>query len=493
MTVDYDKLPPITPEIRRRVGRADPTMTVSSILSMAEAAPGVEIIAVAPGSLAESAGVVVGEKLMALNGEAVRDTIDFFFVGSSATVRLDLQNAAGGRRTVTIRKRTPEEDLGIELRQFTTQQCGCNCVFCFVHQLPDSMRKSLYVKDEDYRLSFLQGGYMTGVTLKPADLDRIARQRLTPLYISVHAVDETVRKWLLGIRKAVPILDILNFFKHNRIQAHTQIVLTPGHNDGERLQQTLSALMGLHPTVQSIAIVPLGLTKWREGLPDLSPVDKTYATRFLKEWIPRLRVMNSGLDEPMALLADEWYLIAGRAAPSYSQWPDVPQLENGVGMVYHFYRDFADAKKAIKAAPTGRPWRVGAVTSTLSAPVLSKLIAAFADTGAAEIVPLPTVNHTFGETIHVTGLLTARDIERTLRDHPGFDQYLLPGNCLRKYDEKFLDDVTLTQLREKTGVRIDPVLGGSLDFALTVLEARDGIAHSAPKEHPFLKPHWSNT
>lgn len=493
MTVDYEKLAPITPEIRRRVARADPTMTVSSSLSMAEAAPGVEIIAVAPGSLAEQAGIAVGEKLMVLNGEPVRDVIDYFFAGSSAVVKLEIENGAGERRALSIRKRTPEEDLGLELRQFTTQQCGCNCVFCFVHQLPDAMRKSLYVKDEDYRLSFLQGGYMTGVTLKPADLDRIARQRLTPLYISVHAVDETVRKWLLGIKKAVPILDILNFFKQHRIQAHTQIVLTPTHNDGERLRQTLDALIGLHPTVQSIAIVPLGMTKWREGLPELVPVDRSYAARFLREWTPRLREMNARLDEPIVLLADEWFLIAGKPAPSYSKWPDLPQLENGVGMVYHFYRDFPDAKKAIAAARPGKPWRVGAVTSTLSVPVLAKLVEAFAASGAAEIVPLPTVNHTFGETIHVTGLLTGRDIERTIRENPGFDQYLLPGNCLRKYDQKFLDDVTLAQLREKTGVRIDPVLGGAYDFALTVIEARDGVEHVAPREHVFLKPHWANT
>lgn len=492
-TTDYSRPVPLTEEARRKVRRADPAMTVSSALSMAEAAPGVEVEFVAQGGLADAAGIRAGGTILRLNGEPIRDTIDFFFHSAEADLEVDYIPPGGSApRVVRIAKEYPEQDLGIEAKQFTTQQCGCNCVFCFVHQLPDNMRKSLYVKDEDYRLSFLQGSYVTGVTLKPADLERIAAQRLTPLYLSVHAVDEELRRWLLGIRKAHAILDVLDFLREHRIQVHTQVVLCPEHNDGAQLDRTLDALIERRGCVQSVAIVPLGMTKWRDGLPDLPPVTPQYARAFIRRLAPRLKAIEEQFGEPFVLLADEWHLIAGRKPPMYAKWPDLPQLENGVGMVYHFYKDLADAKRLLRDAPPRRPWRVGAVTSTLSVPVLEKIVAACADAGL-EVVPLPTINHTFGETIHVTGLLCGADIRRTIDSNPGFDQYLLPGNCLRKYDQRFLDDLTLDELRAATGVRIDPVLGGAYDFAATILEAAAGIEHAPVQDHAFLAPHWSNS
>lgn len=492
MTTDYTKLAPITPEIRRRVTRADKNDTVPASVAVSEVPPGVPIVRVEPGSLAEAAGLRAGMKLVRINGEPVRDVIDFFFHGADERLALEIEQPGGEVRTIRLRKETPEQSLGIELQQFTTQQCGCNCVFCFVHQLPDSMRKSLYIKDEDYRLSFMQGSYVTGITLKDSDLERIARQRLSPLYISVHAVDEDLRRWLLGVKKCRPIVELLHFLRDNRIQVHTQIVLCPGHNDGEALDRTLDTLLGLHPTVQSVAIVPIGMTKWRDGLPEMNPVTPAYARAFIRRLTPRLRVIAEQHGEPLVLLADEWYLIAGRKAPSYTQWPDLPQLENGVGMVYHFYRDLKEAKRALDKHRPSRPWRVGAVTSTLTVPVLEKMRAACAASNI-EVTPLPTVNTLFGETIHVTGLLCGRDLLGTIRDNPGYDQYLLPGNCIRKHDHKFLDDMTFEQLQEKAGARVDAVLGGALDFAETILEAATGYAHHEVKEHPFLAPHWSNT
>ncbi len=491
-STDYKRISPVTPEIRRRVRRANPDDTVSSGISVAKAAYGVEIEHVEEGSLAQAAGVKSGWKLRRINGEGIRDTVDFFFHAADENLNLELLDESGRNREVQIAKRSPEESLGIDLKQFTTQNCGCNCVFCFVHQLPDSMRKSLYIKDEDYRLSFMQGSYVTGVTLKPEDLERIAEQRLSPLYLSVHAVDEGLRRWLLGIKKATPILDVLNFFRDNRIQVHTQIVLCPTHNDGKRLEATLEALTGLYPTVQSVAIVPLGMTKWRDGLPGLPPVTPEYAQAFIRSVTPRLRDVEKRFGEPFVLLADEWYLIAGRKAPSYSKYPDLPQLENGVGMVYHFYKDLRDAKKLLRARELSKPWRVGAVTSTLSPPVLEKIVSACASANI-EVTLLPTVNSVFGETIHVTGLLTGQDIAETIRSNPGFDQYLLPGNCLRRYDTRFLDDMTLDSLRGNLKQSIDPVLGGSLDFVETILTAATDYQPTGETDHPLAEPvHWSN-
>lgn len=490
---DYRILPAMTPEIRRRVRRADPGDTVSSGLSVAAAATGVEVEWIDSEGLGAACGLRLGDKIHTINGEPIRDTVDYFFYSAEEFLELTVTGTDGAARTIEIEKELPEDQLGVELKQFTTQNCGCNCVFCFVHQLPDNMRKSLYIKDEDYRLSFMQGSYITGITLKQDDLDRIARQRLSPLYISVHAINEELRRWLLGVKKAPAILDVLNFFKKHRIQVHTQIVLCPGHNDAEELDQTLDALLGLIPTVQSVAIVPLGMTKWRDGLPDMNPVTPAYARKFVQRLKPRLKQVIDKYGEPLVMLADEWYLIGGMKAPAYSQFPEVPQLENGVGMVYHFYSDFADARKALKENPVQKPWRVAALTSTLSHVVLERIRAACQEYAGIEVTPIQVINNVFGETIHVTGLLTGQDLLAAIQANPGYDQYLLPGNCLRKYDERFLDDMTLSELREKVGVLVNPVLGGSLDFAETILEQATNYNHDAPKNHPFLASHWSNS
>ncbi len=478
--------------LRKRLARADPSLTLPASVAVAEMPPGVRVAHVYPGSMAERAGFRPGDKLLLINGEPVRDTVDFFFHGADEELEIELESEAGEHRVVFLRKEVPEDHLGVEVEQFTTQHCGCNCVFCFVHQLPDHMRKSLYVKDEDYRLSFMQGSYITGTNLKDSDLERIARQRLTPLYLSAHAIDEDVRKYLLGIKKARPFLDLLRFFRRHRLQMHTQIVLTPDVNDGKELERTLETLVSFHPTVQSIAIVPVGMTKWREGLPELRAVDRAYARKFLREIKPRLREIEAQFGEPLALLADEWFLIAGQRPPSYSRYPDLPQLENGVGMVYHFYKDFAEARK-LMPEKLPRPWRVAALTSTLSPPVLKKVVDLCHRCEGLTVDVIPVTNTLFGESIHVTGLLCGSDLGKAVRHNPSYDQYLLPGNCLRRYDERFLDDLTLDDLRGQTGKLITPVLGGSLDFVETVLEHAAGLEHRPPEEHPFLRPHWANT
>ncbi|MCC5876758.1 MAG: DUF512 domain-containing protein, partial [Candidatus Sumerlaeia bacterium] len=467
-------------------------MTIPPTVAVTELPPGVLISHVYPESPAALAGVRVGEKLLHINGQPVRDTVDFYFHGAEEELVLDVEDASGNPRKIEVSKDSPEDFLGLEVEQFTTQHCGCNCVFCFVHQLPDNMRKSLYVKDEDYRLSFMQGSYITGMNLKDSDLERIATQRLSPLYLSVHAIDEEIRKFLLGLKKARPMHELLGFLHKHRIQVHTQIVLCPDVNDGAELDRTLDTLVSFMPSVQSIAIVPLGMTKWRDGLPHLRSVDRAYAKDFIRKLKPRLREYEEEYGEPFVLLADEWYLIAGLRPPSYSRYPDLPQLENGVGMVYHFYKDFARARRRMPKSLGGKKWRVAAVTSTLSPPVLKRVTELCRECDGLEIDIIPTVNTVFGETIHVTGLLTGSDIGKTIRHNPFYDQFLLPGNCIRKYDGRFLDDLTLEDLREQTGKLITPVLGGSLDFVETILEQAIGLDHEPVRDHVFLEPHWAN-
>jgi putative radical SAM enzyme (TIGR03279 family) len=477
--------------VRERLARADKSLTIPASVSVAEQPPGVKVIHVHPGSLAQRAGIQPGDALFFINGEAIRDTVDFYFHASDEELYLELERN-GSELAIEIEKKTPEDVLGLEIEQFTTQHCGCNCVFCFVHQLPDNMRKSLYVQDEDYRLSFLAGSYVTGMNLKDADLERIAEQRLSPLYLSTHSIDEEVRKYLLGIKKARPILDVLKFFRKHNLELHTQIVLTPDVNDGKDLENTLNILESFYPTVQSIAIVPVGLTKWRDGLEHIRSVDAAYARQFIRDIKPRLRAMEMKYGHPLAMLADEWFLIAGQRPPGYSKYGDLPQLENGVGMVYHFYKDFPDAKK-VMPAKLDREWRVAALTSTLSPPVLKKVVDLCNTCEGLKVDIIPVVNTVFGESIHVTGLLCGTDIGKAIKHTPFYDQYLIPGNCVRKYDERFLDDITLEQMRQQTGKLITPVLGGALDFVETILEKAAGLEHSPVKEHAFLRKHWANT
>jgi putative radical SAM enzyme (TIGR03279 family) len=477
--------------LRERLQRHDLSNIIPASLSVAEQPAGVKVLHVQEGSLAEKAGIRAGDRLISFNGKGIRDTVDYFFYGTARRLDIGMETADGTPTRKRITKPWPEADLGMEVEQFKTQACGCNCVFCFVHQLPDSMRSTLYVKDEDYRHSFLQGSYITGVTLKKPDLDRIAEQRLTPLYVSVHAINEELRRWLLGIRRSYPILELLDFFRANRLQLHTQIVLCPGHNDGEELEKTVATLLGYHPTVQSVAVVPLGLTKWREGLPDLNPVTPQYARQFIRDTRGMIEASIARFGEPVVMLSDEWYLIAKMRIPGYTQYAELPQLSNGVGMVYHFYRDAARARRRLQK-PLPRPWRVAAITSTLSGPVLDRIIGMCHRCEGLTVERIPVVNTVFGETIHVTGLLCGRDIQAAIQANPGYDQYLLPGNCLRRWDERFLDDLTLGQLRENTGALVTPVLGGAADFAETILEHAAGRAHRV-EDHIFLRPHWSNT
>lgn len=477
--------------LRERLSRADKTLTLPASVAAAELPPGVKVTHVYPASLAEAAGITVGDKLVFINGEPIRDTVDFFFHGSDEELFIELERANGQEYTCTLEKELPEDIIGVEIEQFTTQHCGCNCVFCFVHQLPDNMRKSLYVQDEDYRLSFMAGSYITGMNLKDSDLERIATQRLTPLYLSVHSINEEIRKYLLGLKRARPMMELLEFFRRHNLQLHTQIVLTPNVNDAEDLDNTLNVLESYYPTVQSAAIVPVGLTKWRDGLPELKPVDRPYAKKFLRAIKPRLREMEKRFGQPFAMLADEWYLIAGQRPPSYSRYGDLPQLENGVGMVYHFYKDFAEAKRVLPPK-LHKPWRVAAITSTLSPPVLEKVRHLCNSCEGLTVDVYPVENTVFGTTVHVTGLLTGQDIGRAIKHTPFYDQFLLPGNCLRKYDQRFLDDITLEEMRKTTAQLITPVLGGSLDFVETILEHAIGYEHEPVTEHPFLEPHWAN-
>ncbi|GAB4315380.1 MAG: TIGR03279 family radical SAM protein [Candidatus Sumerlaeia bacterium] len=430
----------------------------------------VGIIHVDEQSPGQAAGLRRGDRIVRVNGQDVTDALDFHFfsAGDPLTFEIERDGKGGGRKTVRLSREFDGQPLGITVEELVVRHCRCNCIFCFVHQNPTGLRDTLYVKDEDYRYSFLYGNYVTGTNLSEWDIERIVRMRLSPLYFSVHSTSEALRLKLLGIKRARPIMPLLRRLTEHGIEVHTQIVLCPGLNDGDELMRTAYDLIELFPMMGSIAVVPLGLTKWRQGLPELTPFTPEYAGRFI-DWVQPLQAeVEARCARPVLLLSDEIYLMAGHPCPDYADMEESPQLDNGVGMVANWYRDF-DSVAADLPVSVPVPWRVAAFTTRLSAGVIERACAALGRVQGLRITPIALNNSLFGETIHVTGLLPGRDFRKGIQDNPDFDLYLIPGNALRRWDHLFLDDMSLQDVRAGTSKPVRVVSGGFGEFAEVIL------------------------
>lgn len=418
-----------------------------------------KIQSIVPGSTAEELGLQSGDVLHSINGRRIRDVIDYRFLVADEFVELEVERA--GERTVFEVEKDADDTLGLELEPIKIRMCGNDCPFCFVDQNPAGMRQTLYFRDEDFRLSFLAGHYVTLTNISKRDLERIVEQKLSPLFISVHAVDLEVRRFLLGLRQDDRLLEKLDFLTTNGIELHTQIVVCPTHNDGKVLDETLHKLATYFPQIRSVALVPLGLTKHREGLTYLPPVTPDYARQLIATADQYAAHFKKKLDIHFVYPADEFYLIAETPLPSRSRYDTFDQLENGVGMVSGLLAEFAASQPNLPRA-LAKPGRATLVTATLMAPVLQQhIVPALNRTRnfSADLVAVP--NDFYGPTIHVTGLLTGRDIHKHLRGRDNGDLVVLPQNCVNG-DGLFLDDWSLAQLEAQLGV---PVRTLSNDFA----------------------------
>lgn len=419
---------------------------------------GVLIDEVQPGSAAEAAGIRKGDRLLSINGAPVLDVIDYMFQAEGPDVALEISR--GGKRFSKGLALEESDTPGLVLSPFRIKTCRNKCVFCFVSQLPKGLRKSLYVKDEDYRMSFLYGNYMTLTNLSPVDRERIATQRLSPLYISVHTTNDTLRRRMLGNPKAPDIMKELRFFKENKIRMHTQIVLCPGLNDYDELKNTIRDLCSLYPFVESIAVVPVGITA--HGGKGLSEVRKEDAERAIREInVFRKRFMKKHGD-PVVYAADELYIKAGAAFPPLKEYGELPQIENGVGMLPLF---LAEAKKA-RIPETPAPLKAITFTGTSFYPYLEKFTERLSRRGI-KITPVEVKNHFFGETVTVAGLITGRDVIRTLMGKSGeFDILLVPSVALKAGEDVFLDSVTAADLQDALGIKaviIEPTPEGLIE------------------------------
>lgn len=412
---------------------------------------GLLIESVAPGSIAAEMGVATGDRLLAVNGHHLRDLIDYsYFTAADQELLLEVAKPDGELWELEI-ELEGGESLGLIFEAPQPARCNNNCVFCFVHQLPKGLRKPLYVKDEDYRLSFLNGNYVTLANLKPSELKRIIQQRLSPLYISVHATSPALREQLLGKPGIPPILDQLRELAAARISMHTQVVLCPGLNDGAELERTVSDLAGLYPAVQSLAIVPLGLTSHRARLPQLSAVESDYAREFITVWEPHTRQLAKRLGEPFLFLADEFYLKAGLPFPPLRSYGDLSQIENGVGLVPLFLRD---AARTVRAARPVGTFRATLVTGVSALGFIADFARELGGKTGLEIVAQAVENRLFGASVTVSGLVAGNDIIATLQGVDIGVGLLVPDVMIKEGEGLFLDDMTLDELGQRLGCRV---------------------------------------
>jgi putative radical SAM enzyme (TIGR03279 family) len=410
---------------------------------------GLLIERVVPGSIAAEMEIEAGDRLVAINGHPLRDIIDYNFFAADPEIVLEIVKGDGEEWEVELER--GDEPLGLLFPAPLPLQCGNRCVFCFVHQLPRGLRSPLYVKDEDYRLSFLYGNYVTLANIGREELDRIREQRLSPLYISVHATDPALRERLLGKEGIAPIREVLEELAAARITMHTQVVLCPGLNDGEALERTVADLAKLHPRVASLAVVPVGLTSHRRGLPRLAPVTGSYAASFIAAWEPRGRALEKKLGAPFLFLADEFYVKAGLAFPPLAAYGDLPQLENGVGMVPLF---LSQAAEVLGQARPLRRLTATVVTGRSPFRYLAGFLKALTQKTGVVLRPVAVRNTLFGAGVTVTGLVAARDIIAQLKGKELGEVVLVPDVMLKEGEGVFLDDLSPGDVEEALGVPV---------------------------------------
>jgi putative radical SAM enzyme (TIGR03279 family) len=419
-------------------------------------AEGVVVGAVAPGGAAGRAGLRPGDRILTINGQRVRDVIDFHFNSGDARLVCAVERD-GTPEGVTLERRGP--DLGLELVAPTPAEistCANKCVFCFIHQLPRGMRKSLYVKDDDYRLSFLHGNYITLTDLDEAELRRIETQRLSPLYVSVHATDPELRHRLLGEpRVKRDLMPIMARLGRSGIRMHAQIVLCPDWNDGPHLERSLRELAALHPAVATAAVVPVGLTAHRERLPRLRTLTAEEArdlARTLAAWQGEFRAR---LGTRFVWGGDELYLHAGLPIPPSAAYEGFPVVEDGIGLVRRFEDGWTRARRRAPAR-LARPRAVTVVTGEMYAPRLARRLDGLEVNGLdARLRAIR--NEWFGGSVQVAGLLTGADIQRQLAGTALGDAVLIPSVALRDGAGVFLDDLTPADLAASLGVPVIPV------------------------------------
>ncbi|WP_373481214.1 TIGR03279 family radical SAM protein [Geminocystis sp.] len=417
-----------------------------------------------PDSIAAEMGFEIGDSIVTINGIIPRDLIDYQFLCADEFLELEIVDKWGKKHLLEIEK-DYDEDLGLEFETALFDgliQCNNNCPFCFIDQQPRGKRDTLYLKDDDYRLSFLYGSYLTLTNLTPKEWTRIEQMRLSPLYVSVHTTEPEIRSHLLKNHRGGEIKKQLAWFQEKRLQIHSQVVVCPNINDGKHLEKTLLDLFSFHhgdiPAVISAAVVPVGLTKFRPDKDELIPVTREKALEVIAQ-VQQLQIkFREKSGSTFAWLADEWFLIAQSELPPESHYEDYPQIGNGVGSIRQFIKEFhaiADDKLPLEiSSPKKFTWIVGNAVETAFQSLVNRLN----QVNNLEVNLVALNSQYWGQEITVTGLLTGEDLLYHLSNRQDLaTNILLPSVMLKHDEEKFLDDITVVEIEQKLGIIIHPV------------------------------------
>lgn len=428
-----------------------------------------EISYIEPGSLADRAGLSPGDKLLLVNGHEIHDILEYRYLISETEVTIDVEKADGSEEVITIEN--DYEDLGIEFTEALiaeAKSCKNKCIFCFIDQLPKGMRETVYFKDDDTRLSFLQGNYVTLTNVSDEELSRIVAMHISPINISVHTTNPDLRVKMLKNPNAAKIFDIMKMLAAHGIYMNCQIVLCPGYNDKAELDRTICDLASLYPYVISCSVVPVGLTKCREGLCELTPFDARSSLETVRQIEEYQKKFRKDFGVNLIYAADEFYINAKLPIPAPCEYDGFPQIENGVGLIASMQEEFDEAIKLIPNKKFNR--NVAIATGEIAEEFIKSLsdkLMRLCD--GLKITVFPIKNDFFGGGVNVTGLVTGGDILKTVKNASDFDELLISECMLRSGEDIFLDDITLPELEKRLDVKITPTPNDGYAFIEAVL------------------------
>ena len=430
------------------------------------------IESVLSGSIAEEAGIEKGDALVSISGEKVKDIFDYRFLIADESLLLEIQKQDGELWEIEIEK-DEYEDLGIEFENSMlddAKSCTNQCIFCFIDQLPKGMRQTLYFKDDDSRLSFLMGNYITLTNMREEDIDRIIKYKMSPINVSIHTTNPDLRVFMLKNKFAGKVMPKVKRLVDSGITVNCQIVLCLGINDGKELDRTISEMSELYPGIGSISIVPVGITKYRSGLEPLIPFNRNASLEVIRQVEKWQKAFLDKVGSRMIYLADEFYIMAGQKIPEYEEYEDFPQIENGVGLIAQLKHEFDEFLSNLKPFTRVQNRQVSIATSVSAYEYIREMALAVENKVEKLKVNIYEIkNHFFGENVTVAGLLTGSDLVAQLKEKDLGHELLISRSMLKMDEDILLDDYNIRMLEDQLSVKVTPVKTTGKDFVEKIL------------------------